>query len=56
MRRLAFLLGLLVAACAEAPPPPPAPGSVPSPPVYHMTNGGLVGCTTWGFETICRGH
>ena len=21
---------------------------------YGVSNGALIGCTTWGFETICR--
>jgi hypothetical protein len=52
MKRLGLLLALLVAACAELPPPPP--GGPPSPVRYSLVNNGLIGCQTWGFETICR--
>ena len=52
MRRLAVLLALFMAACTE---PPPAPPGVPEgPTAYGVSNGALVGCSTWGFETICR--
>ncbi len=53
MKRLVLLLALAVAACSEPAPPPSAAerGAVH----YHQAGGATLACTTWGFDTVCRG-
>ena len=52
MKRLALLLAIAVAACSEPGPPSTAErGAVH----YHAADGTVLACTTWGFDTVCRG-
>ena len=53
MKRVALLLALAVAACSEPAQPPSTAerGAVH----YHQAGGTALACTTWGFDTVCRG-
>jgi hypothetical protein len=53
MMRLALLLAFAVAGCGEpaAPPSTAERGAVH----YHAAGGTALACTTWSFDTVCRG-
>ena len=56
MKRLVVLLAFAVAACSGEPLPPPSTASAESGAVhYHQAGGTALACTTWGFDTVCRG-
>ena len=55
MKRFILLLAFAAAACSSEPSPPSTASAERGAVHYHQAGGATLACTTWGFDTVCRG-